>query len=471
MTAAKGASVWVDKLSQIEMPILSAVVRQLNQLTGNDDTEINQLAEVILRDPHLTTQILKIANSVQYNPASSPVNTVSRAIVMLGFRGVRALCISLMVIDSLLKKDARNRLLETMAKAFYSAVQARAIYAKHDEKNLEEVFIAALLHNLGEMAFWAYGGQTADKLADAGNDYKNIERTLGTSFKILSRELGKIWNLGDALQEALSDETSVSKRAQAVRLGEALSQLNPKDPEAHKALLQKVAAFTGGSLAETRKLVNGASDEAGSVALDYGAKKVCHLIPSQQDIAKEEKQEAQDVQVLEADPNLQLKVLRDLANSVAEHVDINTVFQMALEGMHRGIGLERVVLAFFRNNKIKTKYVLGQYTEGWRDKFAFDVGEGKKNIFTESLHRPQPLWLDEQFIKSHQDAYSPEVMEVIGQHPAFIGVLRINNRNAALFYADRGTTGERLKNEQYESFKHFLSQSELSIQAMADKKK
>ncbi|MBX2807344.1 MAG: HDOD domain-containing protein [Cellvibrionaceae bacterium] len=471
MSAVKGASAWVEKLSQIEMPILSAVVHQLSKLTGSDDTEINQLAEVILKDPHLTTQILKIANSVQYNPANSPVNTVSRAIVMLGFRGVRSLCISLMVIDSLLKHDARDRLLSTMAKAFHAAVQARAIYAKLDENNLEEVFIGALLHNLGEMAFWAYGGQTADALADATYDDKNIEKALGTSFKQLSRELGKIWNLGDALQEALSDEPKVSKRAQAVRLGEALSQLNPEDPAAHKALLQKVAAFTGGSLAQTRKLVNGVSDEAGKVALDYGAKKVCHLIPSQQVIAENKQAQSKKVQVLEADPHLQLKVLRDLANSVAEDVDINTVFQMALEGMHRGIGLERVVLAFFRGAHIQAKYVLGEATEGWREKFVFAIAEGNKNIFTESLRRPQAAWFDEAFLKRHQALYTKDVRELIGRYPAFIGVLRINGRNAALFYADRGSTGEALQHQQYESFKHFLSQAELSIQAMADKKR
>jgi hypothetical protein len=50
-------------------------------------------------------------------------------------------------------------------------------------------------------------------------------------------------------------------------------------------------------------------------------------------------------------------------------------------------------------------------------------------------------------------------------------VLKINRRNAALFYADRGHTSEALNNEHFEAFKHFLSQSELSIQAMANKKK
>jgi HD-like signal output (HDOD) protein len=469
----KGITAWVEKLSKVDMPILSTVMRQLSKLTGDDDTEVNQLAEVILKDPHLTSQILRIANSVQYNPSSTQISTVSRAIVLLGFRGVRSLCISLMVVDSLLGKEPRERLLLTMAKAFHAAVQARAIYKKISDKCHEEVFIAALLHNLGEMAFWAYGGQTADKLEGLlssclNGDHTVIERELGTSFKALSRELGKVWNLGDTLQEALSYGDKVSQQAKAVRLGEAISQLDKTDTAGRTALIQQVAAFTGGAMTDMRRLVDGATESAASVALEFGATQVCHLMPRQKDIKPEEPQQV--MQVLSPDPNLQLKILRDLANSVAEKIDINTVFQMALEGMHRGIGLERVVLAFFRKDEIQCKYVLGQFTEGWRSKFTFDVTPDSRNVFADCLLKPQPVWLDEQYVKSHGQWYTERMLTLTGKHPAFVGILRINRRNAALFYADRGHTKENLTKDQYDAFRHFLSQAELSIQAIADEK-
>ncbi len=468
----KDPDFWVDKLSKTEMPVLSAVIKQLTRLTGDDDTEFNQLAEVILRDPHLTSQILRIANSVQYNPLNIGVNTISRAIVMLGFRGVRSLCVSLILVDSLLGKDPRDRLLQTMAKAFHSAVQAREIYKKISDKKHEEVFIAALLHDLGEMAFWAYGGQTADKL-DEGlsmclmGDQKMIEKELGISFKGLSRELGKAWNLGDTLQEALSGRRDVSDLAKAVRLGEAISRVPVDDPNRVK-LIKQVAEFTGGGAAETRKLVNEASESAASVALEFGASQVCHLMPREREIQHVQKK--QGTQVLEADTGLQLKILRDMANSVSENIDVNTVFQMALEGMHRGIGLERMVLAFFRKDNIKAKYVLGQGTEDWREKFSFDVGESARNIFADCVLKPQPVWIDDNYISNNEALYTESMEGLMGKRPSFIGILRINRRNAALFYADRGMTNENLVQDQFDSFKHFLSQAELAIQAIADRR-
>jgi len=461
---------WVEKLSKIDMPILSAVVRQLNQLTGDDDAEVNQLAEVILKDPHMTSQILKVANSVQYNPINTSISTVSRAIVLLGFQGVRSLCISLMVVDSLLNDKPRDRLLETMAKAFHAAVLARAMYKQVDKKNHEEVFIATLLYHLGEMAFWAYGGQTADDLEVAESDCKTIEKTIGTSFNNLSKELGKVWRLGNTLQEALDIKGKKSEKSQAVLLGDAFSQSDLNDKSTQKELMKKIASFTGQSLADTKQLINESAEKAAVVAIEFGAAKVCHLIPGYKDVSKINVS-PQEATVIEADTSLQLKVLRDMASAIADaDLDVTTVFQMALEGMHRGIGLERVALAFFRQNNLQLKYVLGESTEGWRQDFVFDTAQGQENLFAEVVNRPQPMWLDESYFKKNQYLLDDKIKTLLGVKPAFVGVLRINHRNAALFYADRGHTKEGLSIEQFDAFKHFLSQCELSVQAMADKR-
>ncbi len=484
----KGIEYWVDKLSSSEMPVLSNVVAVLNKLTGDDDAEFNQLAEVILKDPHLTTQILKLANSVQYNPAGSSISTISRAIVLLGFRKVRTMCISLMVVDSLLSKKPRERLLDNMAQAFYAAVQAKEIYKQISQNptEQEEVFIAALLFNLGEMVFWAYGGKSADTLeialkecVQSNSSNAVIEKELGTSFKSLSRELSKAWNLGDILQVALSSKGistkgSLGLQAQAVEFANALSKLSDDQIERRRALVQRIAKFIKCKTVDAANMVKGAAEQAANVAVDFGAPEVCHLVPkAPMDESEHEpaKEDDKPIQVLSSDPNLQLKILRDLANASVESMDMNTIFQTALEGMHRGIGLERMVLAFFNKDQIKAKYVLGERTDGWRDKFMFNIGHEERNIFSENIQKPQPVWIDTAYIKTHKHLYTEATAGLIGVHEAFIGVLKVNNRNAVMFYADRSTTGQSLSKEQFEAFGHFLTQAEFSIQAIAGKKR
>ena len=469
-------SPWADKLSSIKMPVLPTVISQLNRLTGDDDADVHQLTKVILKEPNLTSQVLRLANSVQYNPSNNNIDTISRAVVFMGFRNIRSLCISLVVIDSLLGKEPRERLLQTMARSFHAAVQARAIFKQVNQKYHEEVFIAALLYRLGEMAFWAYGGQTADHLDQKvqhclqnakglSRDNMIIEKELGVNFKRLSRELAKAWHLGDILQEALSNKDNVSDMATAVRLGEAISRLAKDDSAGRLELLRQVATFTQQAKEESAQLVDEATKSASDAAIEYGVSQVCSFMST----ATSDKLEQQHAaQVLHIDRHLQVKVLRDLDNSIKEKAGVNTIFQMALEGMHRGIGLERVALAFFRQDCIKAKYVLGQDTDGWRDQFIFSVNEGARTIFADCLHKPQPVWLDEDYLDAHEQWYTDKILALIGKHSAFIGVLKVNRRNAVLFYADRGYTQQPLSGEQFDMFKRFLSRTEMTVQMMAD---
>ncbi|MDA9003988.1 HDOD domain-containing protein [bacterium] len=463
---------WLRRLTTHEMPVLAKVVSELNHLTGNDETEVSQLSDVILRDPHLTSQVLRIANSVRYNPREQEINTVTRAIVLIGFNGIRAICISLMVIENLLGKKPRTRLLSLMARAFHGATQARAISQSLSHEDREEVFIATLLYNLGQMAFFAYGKKSADQLEQALDKQGNVNalaiKALGLNFKELSKSLGIKWRLGPVLQEALSDSKTVSAKAQAVRLGDniALTLSEPSDKEGLKDTLGEVGRFTGLSLMDTKALVDSATEESAKVALSYGVPEICQLIPKPSAQTPIDSVE-DEVTILEPDSRLQLKILRELSMAVSEALDINVIFRMVLEGMHRGIGLERVVLAFFKKDTLTAKYTHGQGTDGWLERFEFKLNGPQENIFDHASKQRHPVWLGEKKTPWDKELFTPNVASLIERRPNFIGVLRISSRNASLFYADRGATGEALSKEQFDSFSHFISQAQTSLEAIA----
>ncbi len=226
--ATHGLKGWVEKLKSNSLPVLGSTVSELNKITGSDDSNVNQLAEVILRDPNLTSHVLKVANSVQYNYTKAKISTVSRAIVHIGLKGVRAICISSLVMESLLKEKPQARVLELVAQGFHGAVQARNLLEKMDQEVTEEVFIGALLFNLGEMAFWSLeeideGNQ--ELMSDSPQVRRQaMEKVLGTSFKAITRELAKEWKLGDTLEQALYPRSDASDKVKAVVTGERLSR-------------------------------------------------------------------------------------------------------------------------------------------------------------------------------------------------------------------------------------------------------
>ncbi|KAB7627504.1 HDOD domain-containing protein [Alkalilimnicola sp. S0819] len=149
---------WMHRLNERDMPVLNNTVQQLCNISTDTGASANDLAAVVLRDASMTSGVLRIANSAHYNRSGREINTISRAVVMLGFDTVRGIGLSQILIDTFLNGEARSHLVGLMRQSVYAAVQAKLIAQQAGDEAPEEIFIAALLYRLGEIAFWAYAG-------------------------------------------------------------------------------------------------------------------------------------------------------------------------------------------------------------------------------------------------------------------------------------------------------------------------
>ena len=281
-----GLQAWVERLSQAELPALAAVVQDLHRLAQADKASVQQLADVLLRDAALTAKVLRVANSVYYNPSQESIRTISRAIVLIGFDNVRLIATSVCLIDSLLARAPREQLQWLLARSFHAAVQARNIAGYVLSKDREEVFIAALLHAVGELAFWACGGEQADELILAlgqpgVNPDEAARQVLGTTFRQLTLELVRAWNLGELAALAHASGNQHDPAVQAISLGVRISEaaLEGWELPAIEALLGQLAAFTGVCAEDALRQVLASAEEAVEVAATFGAAQLCRLIP------------------------------------------------------------------------------------------------------------------------------------------------------------------------------------------------
>ncbi len=475
--SARGLKYWTEKLSKQNLPVLGNVIAELNKITGSEDSDVNQLAEVILRDPNLTSHVLKVANSVQYNYAKAPINTVSRAIVHIGLKGVRAICISSLVMESLLKDKPKARVLELIARGFHAATQARNLLSASDGEDDvgEEVFIGALLFNLGEMAFWM-SEEIDQENQDLCSDSPTVRRAametvLGTTFKAITLELARQWKLGDTLENALYPRENADLKVKAVVTGERLSRAalyGWESPQLRK-VLQEVADYTGMAIEDALTQVREGGDQAAQVALSYGVPEACPLIPNSiEDVVLARPKPAD--KVMKGDSGLQLRILRDLSSATQEGLDVNTIFQMVLEGMHRGIGLERVLIAFIKGHKLIAKYMLGEGTDHWRSSFLLDVGPFTDSIFTHAMDHRGSHWFTPETLAKRPELYPVDVVTIVGKLPSFVHLLEVDDRKVAVFYADRWNFGGKLSDSQFESFKHFCQQAQMSLNLLSQQK-
>jgi hypothetical protein len=93
---------WIERIRGREMPVFASTVAALRRIIGDERASASALAQVILKDTPMTTKVLRLANSAYFNHSRQAVNTVSRAIVVLGFNPVAELALSVSLIDSLL---------------------------------------------------------------------------------------------------------------------------------------------------------------------------------------------------------------------------------------------------------------------------------------------------------------------------------------------------------------------------------
>ncbi len=468
-----GIDAWVTRLSRTELPVLSEVMRQINVLTSGSDTSVGQLSSVILRDAALTAKVLRVANSAYFNPhGGQEVTTISRAVVKLGFKGIKAISLSVILIDSLLKKGAKQRMLEWLARGFHAAVQAEQLLGGRDKAMKEDVFIATLLMHVGDMAFWSCRGEQMSELERVLGSLRGNEAyersVLGTSLKEITRRLADVWELGDTLNEALQAGECDSVAAQAARLGNEISLAAEEgwDSEELENVLDKVTAFTGQGREEARRMLLKGAEDAAAVALNYGANKVCNFIPSTTDAPPPVARQTR------ADPQLQLSILRELASMINEGVDANTLFQTVVEGIHRGVGFERVALLLIdpRKKILQAKYALCDDAAQWRESMQFSMKGEQDNVLSYCLHTRQIVWMRRENpgqLKHLLDAHSKAVLAADN---CVISSLYAGSRQVGIVYADRGREGEVIEQDQYESFCHFAQQANMGLSMLAERR-
>ena len=461
----KGREYWLELFSKTDLPVLGGVVHELESVTGKDNSTALQLADVILKDPALTSRVLKVANCVIYNPTiNNPITTISRAVVQLGIAGVKSIYTSVVLIDKLLSEQSPPYLLDGIVHAINAAVQSRNLMEKASGKASEEVFIAALLYRLGELAFWCFGAEQANQLSDELEHNKDnaadlIERQLGTSFHALSSGLAERWELGSVLKEALNKPNSKKPEAKVVQLGDRLCELLEKDPESAelKTLLNDIADFCKTEPEDINELIARGATEATSELKAFG-------VHQMHQAAKLVQSNKAKTATLSPDPQFQLNMLRDLDVMVKDKCDINTLFHTIAEGIHLGVGLERVaiLLCDTKRSTVQAKHVLGKGTENWREQLIIPITKEHPGALMQCAEQRKTILIGDT---GNTTRFSKLEQKLFGNTSAQAAPIVANNRLIGVIYADRHGHRE-LADEQRSAFQYIVQQANASLEQL-----
>ncbi|MGY4534863.1 HD-like signal output (HDOD) protein [Pseudomonas sp. TE3786] len=478
-TRTHGLQSWIDRLNQAELPALAAVVQDLHHLAQAEKSSVQQLANLLLRDASLTSKVLRVGNSVYYNPAQEQIRTISRAIVLIGFDNVRLIGLSVSLIDGLLGRAPSEQLHELLARSFHAAVQARNMAGYVLTKNQEEVFIAALLYHLGALAFWGCAGEQADELATALArpgvvEDEVVREVLGTSFRHLTQGLVKSWNLGEIASLAHNSNNHNDPAAFAVHLGARISEaaLDGWASPEMEGLVQQMATFTGITPEEALQQILDSADEAVKVAATFGASSLCRLIPSTDPELIRTQQEQRKARLLQPDLLVLQQSLQDLGMMVSKRADIGLILDSLFKGLHQGAGLERVMLAVLaeEQTRFKVKRAVGEKTERWVSEFVLPAEQPEQpHIFSYVLRHREALWMGVPASYNLNELVTQPIRQWLGQGMFFIAPLMAGTRQIGVLYADSRISGRALKHEQFVAFQRFTQLTGRCLEALTKK--
>lgn len=399
--------------TRADFPALSDAVGRIQRVANSENENLSTLADEILKDVALTNKLLRLVNSAQYSAAGGAVSTISRAVALVGFAGIRNMALSLVLLEHMQDKRHAEQLKEEFLRALMAATLANELTSVGREA--EESFLAAMFQSLGRLLVGFYFPEEARQIrelaqpataksAAALDEATAAQRVLGLSYGDIGQGVARAWGLPDHLQRAmrvpdgeaparsvgaggldrqrwlgrmatevadamLADGSGAPRRIEAIAerygrtLGVAPEQVQAASQAAQERLAQLAQAMQIqlGARSRARRLLAMPTPAADADTLDRHTLRATDVAPL------DEGGDENAVRAGARDPAQVADMLAQGVQDITQHMvgesfKLNEVLRMILETMMRALGFRRVVFCLRdpRTNMLTGRFGLGE---------------------------------------------------------------------------------------------------------------
>ena len=134
------------------LPSLSTIDSALRELLGADQRYTSQIADIIRRDPSLTTRLLRLVNAVYYGSAK-PARSIDEAVFYLGVHKIRQLAMVTQIIEDFQKLTEGHRFpwRQFWWHCIATALMTREINHLLQSQDDEIDYVGGLIHDVGKI--------------------------------------------------------------------------------------------------------------------------------------------------------------------------------------------------------------------------------------------------------------------------------------------------------------------------------
>ncbi|NDP40131.1 MAG: HDOD domain-containing protein [Rhodoferax sp.] len=481
-----------------DFPALSDAVLRIQSMASSDKESINSVTNEILKDVALTNKLLRLVNSAHYARGSS-IGTVSRAVSLVGFNGIRNLALSLVLLEHMQDKAHAHVLKEEFLRSLMAGSIASELWP--GTQGTEEAFLAAMFHNLGRLLaafYFPEEARTIRGLTQTGqppvSEATAAISVLGLSFEALGVGVAKAWGLPEDLQRcmqkpsgepptrapaagverqrwtalAANDMADVMLHADPQAVGEQLAQLGKRYVKAlgvsssevqlattvarkkliEMASVMEIKVLPGSSAAKLLKPPaepDGPPQHSGDEAPDS-------LYPMALQATSSVPLQANEVAPRDTQHVAQILAggIQDITNTLVEDFNLSDVLRMILETMFRAMDFQRIIFCM-RDPKAETltgRFGLGQGVEHLAKRFNVALNATPPDLFAVVCSKGIDTMIrdaSEATIIARLPAWYRELFNA----PTFLLLpVNIKGRPFGLIYADKANKGGLVLDEK-----------------------
>jgi len=203
-------------------PSLPGVTTKLLSLLDDPNAAVGEIEEILRMDPGLTANVLKLSNSAYFGFASG-IGSVHKAIVLLGAKRLMQLVMT-SCVNSEMNKPVPGYDLppgEMWRHSIAVSVAAEGLIEELNAPEADEIFTAALLHDVGKLVLGEFVKddiEKIEKIASKNVSFEVAEQiALGTDHAEIGAKILENWGLPPGIVSAVrwhhdpdaADETSI----------------------------------------------------------------------------------------------------------------------------------------------------------------------------------------------------------------------------------------------------------------------
>jgi HD-like signal output (HDOD) protein len=192
------------------IPSLPKIASELFKELESDDASMPSVTQLIRQDLSITGNLIKMANSVYFNPAGAEISTINHAISLVGLSRLKALVMSAMLEDEMLTESVffKQFGVQLWAHCLQTAHLCRIVSKKdYNSMDYEAHYLMGLMHDTGKIIVF----NIVNKIMIENPHLKEpsphfMYKVMNDFAPILTIELSKKWKLPEALIHSISEQ-------------------------------------------------------------------------------------------------------------------------------------------------------------------------------------------------------------------------------------------------------------------------